>query len=115
GRPVRTIAPEDPNLAAELASLQLLTSKRVLYVANVDESDLAGTGPLVERVRQRAKEEGGDVVPVCARLEAELAELEPADQQELLESVGLAEPALAVLARAAYRLLGLQSYFTAGE
>ena len=54
-------------------------------------------------------------MPVCARLEAELAELDDAERQEMLESMGLAEPALAVLARAAYKLLGLQSYFTAGE
>jgi GTP-binding protein YchF len=115
GRPIRTLATDDPQLAKELASLQLLTSKRVLYVANVHEDDLQGAGPLVAKVRERASQEGGSVVPVCARLEAELAELEPADRQELLESVGLAEPALAVLARAAYQLLGLQSYFTAGE
>ena len=55
------------------------------------------------------------MVPVCARLEAELAELEPDERQELLESVGLEEPALNVVARAAYATLGLQSYFTAGE
>ncbi len=115
GRPIRTLAPDDPVLAKELASLQLLTSKRVLYVANVDEDDLLGKGPLVAKVRERAVAEGGGVVPVCARIEAELAELEPADRQEMLESVGLTEPALAVLARAAYDLLGLQSYFTAGE
>ena len=66
-------------------------------------------------VRQRAEEEGGAVVPVCAKLESELAELDDADRDEMLESVGLEEPALAVLARAAYKLLGYQSYFTAGE
>ena len=87
----------------------------MLYVANIEEDDLAGEGEYVSHVRQRAADEGGEVVPVCARLEAELAELDEADRAEMLESVGLAEPALAVLARAAYRLLGLQSYFTAGE
>jgi hypothetical protein len=85
-----------------------------LYVANVDENDLAGEGQLVRKVRERAAAEGGEVVPVCARLEAEIAELDEADRKEMLESVGLAEPALAVLARAAYRVLGLQSFFTAG-
>ena len=115
GKPVRTIKSEDPHQQKELAGLQLLTSKRVLYVANVHEDDLAGESPLVQRVRERAAEEHGEVVPVCARLEAELAELDPEDRQEMLESVGLTEPALAVLARAAYKLLGLQSYFTAGE
>ena len=69
----------------------------------------------MSRVRARAEEEGGAVVPVCAKLESELAELDDADRAEMLESVGLTEPALASLARAAYELLGLQSYFTAGE
>jgi ribosome-binding ATPase len=97
-----------------LRELQFLTAKRVLYVANVNEDNLEGRGKHVARVRERAKEEGGDVVAVCARLEAELSELDEADRGEMLASVGLAEPALAVLARAAYKLLGLQSYFTAG-
>jgi ribosome-binding ATPase YchF (GTP1/OBG family) len=92
----------------------MLTAKRVLYVANVDESDLAGKGSLVTKVRERARAEKSEVVPVCARLEAEIAELDEADRKEMLESVGLPQPALAVLARAAYRALGLQSYFTAG-
>ncbi|MCO6046042.1 redox-regulated ATPase YchF [Aeoliella sp. ICT_H6.2] len=115
GNPVRSLNPEDPTLRKEINGLQLLTSKRVLYVANIEEDDLEGTGQHVQRVRERATQEGGEVVPVCARLEAELAELDAEDQQEMLESVGLAEPALAVLARAAYKLLGLESYFTAGE
>jgi ribosome-binding ATPase len=69
----------------------------------------------VKKLRERAAAEGGTVVPVCARLESELVELDDAERQEMLESMGLTEPTLAVLARAAYKLLGLQSYFTAGE
>ena len=115
GKPVRGLAYEDDARAKILRELQLLTSKPVLYVANVNDDDLAGQGPHVMKLRERASAEGGDVVPVCARLEAELAELDEAEKQEMLESMGLAEPALAVLARAAYKLLGLQSYFTAGE
>jgi GTP-binding protein YchF len=91
-----------------------LTAKPVLYVANVDEDDVNGEGEQVRQVRSRAEAEGGAIVPVCAKLEAELAELDEADRAELLESVGLDEPALHKLARAAYQLLGLQSYFTAG-
>ncbi|MDA0659575.1 MAG: redox-regulated ATPase YchF [Planctomycetota bacterium] len=98
-----------------VSSLGLMTAKPVLFVANVDENDLAGTGPLVQQVRNYAARIGAGVVPVCAKLEAEIAELDEADQQETLESLGLAEPALAVLAREAYRTLGLHSYFTAGE
>lgn len=93
----------------------LLTAKPVLFIANVDEDDLDGTGELVRQVRDYATQAGAEVVPVCARLEAELAELDEADRTEMLESVGLTEPALAILSRAAYRTLGLQSYFTAGE
>ncbi|MEN0112065.1 MAG: redox-regulated ATPase YchF, partial [Planctomycetota bacterium] len=115
GTPIRGLEYDDPASAKVLHELQLLTAKRVLYVANVEEDDLAGESELVGRVRKRAADEGGEVVPVCARLEAELAELDEGDRAEMLQSVGLAEPALAALARAAYRLLGLQSYFTAGE
>ncbi len=115
GTPIRGLVYEDPASAKILRELQLLTSKRVLYVANVEEDDLLGESELVKRVRERAAAEGGEVVAVCARLEAELAELDEADRAEMLESVGLTEPALASLARAAYKLLGLQSYFTAGE
>ena len=115
GKPVRSLSYDDPGSAKLLAELQLLTSKQVLYVANVNEDDLQGENQYVQQLRQRAAEEGGSVVPVCARLEAELSELDDEECREMLESLGLAEPALAALARAAYKLLGLQSYFTAGE
>lgn len=115
GLPVRAVRFDDEGRRKALAEMQLLTAKRVLYVANVDEDDLTGEGPLVKQLRDRAVAEGGAVVPVCASLEAELAELDGDEQQEMLESLGLAEPALAVLARATYGLLGLQSFFTAGE
>jgi GTP-binding protein YchF len=114
GEPVRGLTFGDPVALKLFRELQLLTAKRVLYVANVDEADLVGQGPLVHKVRERAAVEQGEVVAVCARLEAEIAELDEADRAEMLHSVGLREPALAVLARAAYRVLGLQSYFTAG-
>ncbi|TWT37311.1 Ribosome-binding ATPase YchF [Posidoniimonas corsicana] len=115
GQPVRGLQLDDPADRKEFAMLQLLTAKRVLYVANVEEDDLEGQGPLVQKVRERAAAEGGEVVAVCARLESELIELDEEDRAEMLESVGLEEPALAVLARGIYQLLGLQSYFTAGE
>jgi GTP-binding protein YchF len=114
GKPVRGLTFDTPDSRRMFRSLQLLTAKPVLYVANVDENDVKGEGPLVMALRERAKAEGGEVVPVCAKLESELAELNDADKKELLEAVGLEEPALASLARAAYRLLGLQSFFTAG-
>ncbi len=114
GKPALGIAFEDPEQQKALKSLSLLSAKKVLYVANVADDDLHGRGPLAMKVREKAAAEGMEVVPVCAKIEAELAELDEADQKELLESLGMAEPALATLARAAYKLLGLQSYYTAG-
>jgi ribosome-binding ATPase len=117
GEPARTID-FNPDEKRALKSLGLITAKKVLYVANVDESDLHGEGPLVQKVRERAKTEGGPtnsgVVPVCGKLEAELAELGGEDRDAMLKDMGLTEPALATLAREAYKLLGMQSYFTAG-
>jgi GTP-binding protein YchF len=114
GKPARGLSYDEPTAARIFKELQLLTSKRVLYVANVGEDDLDGKGPMVAQVRKRAAEEGSDVVPLSARIESEIAELDEKDRAEMLESVGLQEPALAVLARAAYKLLGLQSFYTAG-
>jgi len=113
GKPVRSM---DLNIdeKAILKGLGLITAKRVLYIANVAEDDIHGKGSLAEKVRQRAIAEGGVVVPVCGKLESELAELDPADRKEMLSSLDMKEPALATLGREAYRLLGLQSYFTAG-
>jgi GTP-binding protein YchF len=113
-RPIRGLTYDDPTSIKIFRELQLLTNKPVLYVANVGEDDLGGTSPMVQKMRAKAAAEGSEVVPISARLEAEIAELEEPDRSEMLKSVGLEEPALAILARAAYRLLGLQSYFTAG-
>jgi GTP-binding protein YchF len=98
-----------------MMTMGLLTSKPVLYCCNVGESDLPNGNAWSDQVRARAAREGAGVVILCGKVEAELAELAPADRAELLASYGLAEPALATLARECYRLLGLQSYFTAGE
>jgi GTP-binding protein YchF len=113
-KPIRGLVYDDPTSQRILRDLQLITSKRVLYVANVGEDDLTGKSPMIEALRKRAAAEGSQVVPIAARLEAEIAELEEPDRSEMLKSVGLQEPALAVLARAAYSLLGLQSFYTAG-
>jgi ribosome-binding ATPase len=113
-KPLRTLKlPE--NEAKAIHAFGLMTAKQVLYVANVDESDLEGKSPMVNKVREFAAKIGAEVVPVCAKLEAEIAELDPADRAEMLASAGITEPSLAVLARAAYKALGYQSYFTAGE
>ena len=105
------LKPEEKKL---IKPLGLMTSKKVLYVANVDESDPHGKGPLVQKVRERAAKEEGIAVPVCGKLEAELAELPAEDRLAMLADYGMTEPALNTLAREAYKILGLQSYFTAG-
>lgn len=114
GRPASSLQLEKEDARRALRSMNFITAKRVLYVMNVDESDLGGQGAHAMRVRERASEEGMEAVPVCARIESELAELDEADRREMLESLGLAEPALHAVARAAYALLGLQSFYTAG-
>jgi GTP-binding protein YchF len=113
GKPVRGLS-FDAEQAKIVKTLGLITAKKVLYVANVDEGDVHGQGPLATKVREHAAAEGSGVVAVCSKLESELAELADADRKEMLESMGMTEPALSTLAREAYRLLGLQSYFTAG-
>jgi len=112
--PLRTLALNEAEAAA-ISSYGLMTAKPVLFVANVDESDLEGKNPLVQRVREHAEGSGAGVVCVCAKLEAEIAELDEDDRAEMLTEAGLEYPALSQIAREAYRTLGLQSYFTAGE
>jgi GTP-binding protein YchF len=115
GKPARTVRIDEPDQVKQLKMLGLITGKPVLYVMNVDEDDLEGTGEMANRVRAKAKEEGAEVVAVCAKIESELSLMAAEEQQEMLEALGLKEPALAAVARATYKLLGLQSYFTAGE
>jgi ribosome-binding ATPase len=97
-----------------LKPLALLTAKPALYVANVDEKGFEGN-PLLDRVKAYAAKEGAPVVVICAKLEAEIADLSGEEKQVFLEDMGLLEPGLNRLIRAAYVLLGLQTYFTAGE
>jgi len=117
GKPARGVIAglTDPEEIRVVKGLGMLSAKSVLYVANVDENDLEGKGPLAAAVRKRAAEEGMQVVPVCAKIEAELSMLSQEEKKEMLDAYGMKEPALAALARAAYTLLGLQSYYTAGE
>jgi len=115
GKPVRSLNIEDPDEQKLLKSLALLSSKRILYITNLSEDDMeVGTNELVKLVEAYASENGGEVIPVCAKIEAELSELDPADRQEMLESLGMKEPALHKVIRGAYHLLGMQSYYTAG-
>ncbi len=99
-----------------IEDLQLLTDKPVIYVANVDESAIHTGNKHVDALRNLVKEEGADVVVVCAAIEAQIAELDnEADRTVFLEEYGLKESGLNKLIRAAYTLLNLITYFTAGE
>jgi len=112
GKPVRTLE-MDPTERPLLRELHLITAKPLMYVANVAEGGFKDN-PFLAAVEQRAAEEGADVVPVCAAIESEIAELEPEERQAFLEELGLHEPGLDRVIRAAYHLLGLLTFFTAG-
>jgi len=113
GQPVRTLGLTAEEQAC-VRDLFLLTAKPILVVANADENDPAGASVL-QRVSERAERSGGEAVAVSARIESELSELDADDQREFLGSLGLAEPGLNRLARSAYHLLSLITFFTAGE
>ncbi|MBT8429573.1 MAG: redox-regulated ATPase YchF [Gammaproteobacteria bacterium] len=110
--PVRSMALSDDELL-ELRDLHLLTVKRTLYIANVNDDGFENN-PYLDAVRSHAASEGAEVVPVCAAIEAELAELDDEDKAEFLAEMGLEEPGLDRVVRAGYHLLHLQTYFTAG-
>jgi GTP-binding protein YchF len=116
GKPARAVVPTEEE-AATYRSFNLLTAKPVLYAANVAESEIGSGNAYVDALGAAlAKDqETAEVVTFSAKVEAELAELAPEDRSEFLESLGLTESGLDRLAHAAYHLLGLQSYFTAGE
>jgi GTP-binding protein YchF len=103
----------DAEERAMLRELFLITAKPALYIANVDEKGLNGN-ELVERVKGFAARENAEVVLVCAAIEAEIAQLDDADKGAFLADLGLEEPGLNRVIRTAYKLLGLQTYFTAG-
>jgi len=116
GRPARSVVPTDEEAPA-YRSFNLLTSKPVLYAANVGEDEIAAGNRFVEALRSTVEQEGesAEIVTFSAKVEAELAELAPEDRKDFLDSLGVSESGLDRLAHAAYHLLGLQSYFTAGE
>jgi len=116
GKPARSLPVEEKEKDV-LRDMQLLTSKRMFYVANVDENSLGKleANPHYQSLLKFAKEEGSLVVPICAQLEAQISELEPADRPEFLASVGLSEPGLNSVIRAGYELLGLITFLTAGK
>jgi ribosome-binding ATPase len=116
GRPARSVPLTDDE-KPRARELFLLTAKPVLYVANVDESQLdkLDSDPLIAKVRMLAEREGAGAVAICAKVEAEIQQLPAGERADFLAHVGLSEPGLNKLAREGFTLLGLQSFFTVGE
>ncbi len=113
GRPARSAGLSEEEKAL-LRDLFLLTLKPLMYIANVREDGFENN-PHLDKVRARAEAEGAEVVPVCAAIEEELAQLDDADRDAFLHDMGLDEPGLNRVIRTGYKLLGLLTYFTAGE
>ena len=114
GKPARLTEPKDEEEARVFQQAQLLTAKPVLYVCNVAEEDAASGNALSELVFAKAKAEGAEAVVVSAAIEAELVTMPPEDRTEFLSELGLEESGLSRVIRAGYKLLGLQTFFTAG-
>jgi GTP-binding protein YchF len=112
GLPIRSLELDERDMPV-LRELHLLTAKPVMYVANVDESGFENN-PHLDAVRKYAAAEGSEVVVICAAIEAEIALLDEADKQEFLADLGLDEPGLNRVIRCGYKLLGLETFFTAG-
>jgi GTP-binding protein YchF len=112
GRSARSVGLDEEEKLL-VRDLFLLTLKPLIYIANVADDGFVDN-PLLDAVREHAASEGAEVVPVCAAIEEELAQLEDADRDEFLKDMGLDEPGLNRVIRAGYKLLDLQTYFTAG-
>jgi len=113
GLPLRSLELDDNDLE-RIRDLHMITLKPVMYIANVDESGFENN-PYLDAVVTLAKEEGAEVVAICAAIESEIALLDDEDKIEFLTDLGLSEPGLNRVIRCGYTLLGLQTYFTAGE
>ena len=113
GTPLRAVDFTEEALES-LRELNLITLKPVLYVANVTESDLGQETPLLRKVRSVAAQKKGEIVVICGELEAQISQLPPAERTDFLNEMGLEESGLSALVRAAYKLLDLETFFTAG-
>ncbi len=118
GKPARTFkVPEHVDAEGIVREMHLLTAKPTFYIANVDEASLANleANAHYQALRKHAEADGAAIVPICAALEAQIAELDPADRPEFLASAGLKEPGLHAVVRTGYDLLGLITFLTAGK
>jgi GTP-binding protein YchF len=116
GKPARSLNLDEEQLAL-IHDFHLITAKKVMYVANVDDSDIGNAEPNehVKKLMDYAKIEGSPVVQICGKIESEIAELPEEEKAAFLQEMGMDEPGLNRVIRAGYDLLGLQTYFTAGE
>ncbi len=111
----RTVEPKNHDEEELMENFQLITSKPVLYVCNVDENSAVNGNKYVDQVRELVKDESAEVIVLSVGAEADITELESYEERQVfLEDMGLSEPGASVLIRAAYKLLKLQTYFTAG-
>ncbi len=115
GKSARTVKPSNEDETRWMKLLQLLTSKPILYVCNVNEDDAANGNDFTKKVDEMAKAQGAPTVIICAEIESQIAQLETDEEKtEFLSSLGLEEPGLNKIIRAGFNLLGLQTYFTVG-
>jgi GTP-binding protein YchF len=116
GQTVRSMKLEDADWD-RLKEYHLITAKPVMYLANVSEDDLADpmANPYVQKLKEHADAEGSVLVAICGKIESELAELDPEEKTAFLQDLGMSEPGLNRVIRSGYELLGLETYFTAGE
>lgn len=115
GKPARTVVPANEDEVRWMKGLQMISSRPVLYVCNVAESDAATGNDWTKKVAAMAAAQGTQAVVICAAIEAEIAQLDTAEEKtEFLETLGLDEPGLNKIIRAGYSLLNLQTYFTVG-
>lgn len=114
GTPARALN-LDKDQIDSIQDLNLITLKKVLYVCNIDEATIGGTNKYVDLVKDYAKQENSEVICICGKLESEIAALETVEERkEFMETAGISESGLQTLTRAAYKLIGLRTYFTAG-
>lgn len=114
GNPARTFV-RDAKIAAVISPLQLLTDKAIMYIANSNEEGAKHGNAHIDAVRERAEKDGAEVIPICAKIESEIAQLEESDRNLFLHDLGMDEPGLDKVIHSAYRLLGLITFFTAGK
>ena len=115
GKPARTVMHDSDEMEAVLKDLCLLTAKPIFYCANVKEDDVLTGNAYVDKLKEYAKQSGHEVIVISGKIEEELSAMEPADKAEFLKELGMKESGLDAVVRKGYEILGLRTFFTAGE